>query len=1014
MVKSTAPLQIRLTEPVIYLRGTSTGADFRGRPQHARDDGPSAVVRGLLTLRLHKTTRIRNINISLEGIARTEWPEGIGSRRTDTYEEHELINETTTFFNGAEEAKAQTARRSASVGPGVLAQHDLDSDDEDGFAQREEDEWETRGRPLPRSLSVLPSAPSDWQEWYRDGISRAGSPVNSAAPSRVPSATDLAGLINATRNQSVDERGPTPAYSAAATPPSMTTPPISSHPSSILLPGGSRGRSPMPDSAISRRESEQDDPNWDTTPFGESPEGLLPPGSPAPNVRFNEGAADRALAAAAAGRPQEDDNRLRRVASGRSEGEEEDEYHPVRDATFAIPTAHNTPHQSPSLVAFNASSASRPPSLQLDRTVSNHVPDFTLPPPQRQQSSLRTVLDGDPSELSRRTSRRQRPSSVAIDDASSSLTSPSLPEERERPHHHHHRFSLAAALRGLSGRSRSRTQASSRPGSRASSRTRGVETPRTPYFEDSMSRNAGQSNLATMRHGARSRGPSPSGKGDGSESRGRTRHRFFGKEEPEDEGSIRNWKEFRKGVYNYPISFTIPPDAPPTLHAEFGSVKYRLKATVVRVGALTSNLVEDLEVTMIAGPQEDDMEETENVIVERQWEDQMRYQIALSGKAFPIGSTIPISIRLMPLAKCKIYRITIALEEKTDYFAANKKVARHETPRRFILFAARSPKDKTDPLLPILSESTSAVKDSSLAPLARQAALNNPREFSELMHPEDDVYASLLDPMGPWHLEKDLAVPDCSTRIKFTTKHESTMMSVQHWLKVTIRVERGDDNAVDSKGRRKQFDIIIETPIKMLECRVNTQYNSLPSYDRVDIDPSPLGKGCSIHGRAAEHHRNPGSALIGVGTSVLNSLTHPSQLYNHDRDRGSQPGTPGTPGNLTPHPYTAPHSGTHTPILAGAITPPQPPHGSHAPGQAEHDDTLLERNIVYDRLISGQEAETGEQPPTYKEAVANAIRSARSASRVGSRAPSLSRVGSRTASQAISRRSSPTPMYIEE
>lgn len=94
------------------------------------------------------------------------------------------------------------------------------------------------------------------------------------------------------------------------------------------------------------------------------------------------------------------------------------------------------------------------------------------------------------------------------------------------------------------------------------------------------------------------------------------------------------------GTYNYPISFQVPIDAPPTIHAEFGSVTYRLKATVVRVGALTPNLVEEVEVTMIATPQEDDLEESENVIVERQWEEQMRYQIALSGKAFPIGGTM--------------------------------------------------------------------------------------------------------------------------------------------------------------------------------------------------------------------------------------------------------------------------------------------------------------------------------------------------------------------------------------
>jgi len=77
MVKhsSNAPLQIRLTEPVIFLRGPSTGTDFRGRPQTVRDGQP-AMVRGLLTLKLHKPTRIRNISISLEGKSRTEWPEG--------------------------------------------------------------------------------------------------------------------------------------------------------------------------------------------------------------------------------------------------------------------------------------------------------------------------------------------------------------------------------------------------------------------------------------------------------------------------------------------------------------------------------------------------------------------------------------------------------------------------------------------------------------------------------------------------------------------------------------------------------------------------------------------------------------------------------------------------------------------------------------------------------------------------------------------------------------------------
>lgn len=481
-------------------------------------------------------------------------------------------------------------------------------------------------------------------------------------------------------------------------------------------------------------------------------------------------------------------------------------------------------------------------------------------------------------------------------------------------------------------------------------------------------------------------------------------------EDGNDHEEVHNWKEFRKGVYNYPISFSIPTGAPPSITCEFGSVVYKLKATVVRAGALTTNLTEDMDVTMIAGPQEDDMEETDNVIVERQWEEQMRYQIALSGKAFPIGGTIPMSIRLMPLMKCKIYRLTVALEEKSDYFAAGRKVARHETPRRFILFAAKNPdphnkKERPEPLLPILSESMTAVKDSPLAELARNAALNNPREFAEFSNPEDDVYASLLDPLGPWHLEKDLHVPDCVTRIKFTTKHEHTNIAVAHWLKVTIRVERGDDAAVDSKGRRKQFDIIIETPIKILDCRVNPQYNSLPSYERVGVDLTALGNGCSIHAKT----NNNGSSNV-IPKNVLVGATQAGHIVHGILDS-------------TLHHHSGPEQHTSSPLLSPEMA--LPGHSS-AQAHAEHEDTLLERNIVYDRLMSGQETETGEEPPSYGEAVASAIRSARSASRIphGSRSTSAaaSTSQSRSNSRAPSVRASPSGsrsrsrarMYIED
>lgn len=140
-------------------------------------------------------------------------------------------------------------------------------------------------------------------------------------------------------------------------------------------------------------------------------------------------------------------------------------------------------------------------------------------------------------------------------------------------------------------------------------------------------------------------------------------------------------------------------------------------------------------------------------------------------------------------------------------------MARHETPRRYVLLAIKQQSDRIErvqPLLPILSEDSNAARDSPLAALAKQAYLNNPASHTfETEDTEDPMYASLLDPQGPWHFETVLKIPDCATKINFTTKHDKTNLTIGHVLKITLRVERGDDVANDDKGHRKQFDIIM-------------------------------------------------------------------------------------------------------------------------------------------------------------------------------------------------------------
>ena len=81
-----------------------------------------------------------------------------------------------------------------------------------------------------------------------------------------------------------------------------------------------------------------------------------------------------------------------------------------------------------------------------------------------------------------------------------------------------------------------------------------------------------------------------------------------------------------------------------------------------RPGPFTPKLSASREVILIASPNEDDREDVDNVTIERIWEDQMQYMLTVSGRVFPIGGTVPITLTFMPMAKVKIFELSVQLE----------------------------------------------------------------------------------------------------------------------------------------------------------------------------------------------------------------------------------------------------------------------------------------------------------------------------------------------------------------
>ena len=265
--------------------------------------------------------------------------------------------------------------------------------------------------------------------------------------------------------------------------------------------------------------------------------------------------------------------------------------------------------------------------------------------------------------------------------------------------------------------------------------------------------------------------------------------RSFGKGESANGGTMvaqKGYRTFTPGVYVYSFELPIDSRLPETISVDFGSVKYELEATVERAGAFRANLVGSKEVTLIRAPAEGSLEQVEPIAISRNWEDQLHYDIVISGKSFPLGAQVPIAFKLTPLAKVQCHRIKVIVTETVQYYTSNKRVHRLEPMRKIQLFEKRAD-----------GPSTSAYPGSSMritagggvAYEARAAAAsgdeNVRRDTTNLLGDLDGNTN-----VGPTEMEFNVQLPSCHSmkeRDKMASLHFDTTyqaIQVHHWIKV--------------------------------------------------------------------------------------------------------------------------------------------------------------------------------------------------------------------------------------
>lgn len=149
--------------------------------------------------------------------------------------------------------------------------------------------------------------------------------------------------------------------------------------------------------------------------------------------------------------------------------------------------------------------------------------------------------------------------------------------------------------------------------------------------------------------------------------------------------------------------------------------------------------------------------------------------------------------------------------ERIDYYTNMRRVARSDPVTRFLLLSAKYEGKNPPHILPLDSNDPDALRKSPLY---------------TLINPEDDeseVASQLMGP-GPWSFHHDLKLPESCEAMHFTNRNRRANITISHTLKVVIRVERGDDLYVDGKsGKRKLFDIVVQTPVHILSVSWRTK-----------------------------------------------------------------------------------------------------------------------------------------------------------------------------------------------
>lgn len=255
---------------------------------------------------------------------------------------------------------------------------------------------------------------------------------------------------------------------------------------------------------------------------------------------------------------------------------------------------------------------------------------------------------------------------------------------------------------------------------------------------------------------------------------------------------------FQPGEYIYTFEQAIPSSYPESVKADFGFVEYQLFVSIERYGAFKSNMTARLPVTLVRTQADTSVEETEPIAISRDWESQLHYDIVIASKDIILDAFLPIAFHFSPLDKVTLHRMRVYLTETMEYYCRNKKVHRMEPTKKFLLAEHDGPR-------------LSGTSDSGALKAKNMGNLLLDEKSGDLVNKNFEYQIFVPSVLSNnQHLHPDTAFDN---------------IKANHWIKLCLRLSKMVD------GKRKHYEISIDSPIHVLHKLCSHANTLLPSYD---------------------------------------------------------------------------------------------------------------------------------------------------------------------------------------